>query len=57
MAVRRYIQNGWDISTVAPSKGKATDLKKLIMQSATKVTGAALNPLLFAGASVSLGVT
>ena len=36
----RYIQNGFDISTEPPSVGKGVQLKQLIMQSATRVTGA-----------------
>ena len=42
----RYVQNGFDISTQPPNVGKAVQLKQLIMQSATRVTGACLARLL-----------
>ncbi len=35
----RYLKNGWSISTVAPNKGLATQLKKLIISTSTKVNG------------------
>lgn len=40
------MQNGFNISTVAPNKGLALDLKKLIMSAADKVSGALPSPLL-----------
>jgi hypothetical protein len=42
MVGRRYIQNGWAVTTQAPNKGLASQLKKILMQSATKVNGESL---------------
>ena len=42
MVGRRYIQNGWTVTTQAPNKGLASQLKKILMQSATKVNGESL---------------
>lgn len=35
----RYLHNGWQVTTTAPNKGLATQLKKILMTSATKVNG------------------
>ena len=43
---RRYLKNGWQVTTAAPNKGLASQLKKIIMQSATKVNGACQHSLL-----------
>ena len=43
MLLCRYLKNGWSISTVAPNKGLATQLKKLIIQTSTKVNGESLD--------------
>jgi hypothetical protein len=40
----RYVQNGWQISTVAPNKGLADQVKKLILQTSARVPGAPLRP-------------
>ena len=36
----RYVENGWQISTVAPNKGLADQVKKLILQTSSRVPGA-----------------
>ena len=38
----RYVANGWQISTVAPNKGLADQVKKLILQTSDHVAGAPL---------------
>ena len=35
----RYVENGWQISTVAPNKGLADQVKKLILQTSSHVPG------------------
>lgn len=39
----RYLKNGWEVTTKAPNKGLASQLKKIIMQSAKKVNGGSLH--------------
>ncbi|CAL8463962.1 g3497 [Coccomyxa elongata] len=42
LLLAQYLKNGWQVTTVAPNKGLASQLKKIIMQSATKVNGASI---------------
>ncbi|CAL5226790.1 g9651 [Coccomyxa viridis] len=43
LMIAQYLKNGWSISTVAPNKGLATQVKKLIISTSTKVNGASIS--------------
>lgn len=43
-APRRYVQNGFNISTVTPNVGKGQDLKRIMMACATPIPGGRLLP-------------
>ncbi|EIE18942.1 subtilisin-like protein [Coccomyxa subellipsoidea C-169] len=42
LLLAQYLKNGWEVTTKAPNKGLASQLKKIIMQSAKKVNGASI---------------
>ncbi|CAK0786319.1 hypothetical protein CVIRNUC_009532 [Coccomyxa viridis] len=54
LMLAQYLKNGWSISTVAPNKGLATAVKKIILQTTTKIVGASIaNGLLNTAAAIA----